>query len=72
MKFDIFVFFENLLGKTFKVLLKFDKNNMYLRWRPLNSFHYTSLTSSSVSENSCRKMKKIYAQFFSKMVSFMR
>jgi len=44
MKFDIWLFFENLSRKL--VSLKQDKNNGYFIWRPIYIFDRFSLISS--------------------------
>jgi len=45
MKFDIWVFFENL-SRKFLIFLKFDKNNGHFTWRPICIFYHISLSSS--------------------------
>jgi len=45
MKYNILLFFE-IFSKKIEVLLKFDKNNEYFTWRPVNVCDNISLSSS--------------------------
>jgi hypothetical protein len=53
LKFDIWVFFENI-SRKFPVLLKSGKNNEYIIWRPMSIYDNISL-SSSYSEKCFRQ-----------------
>jgi hypothetical protein len=77
MKFDIWVFFENL-PRNLKVSLKSDKNNEYFTWRPKYIFIISRaflLTMRNASSKSYRENQNTsYVQnfFLSKMVPSMR
>jgi hypothetical protein len=66
MKFYIWVFFENLSEKI-QVLLKFDKNNGYITWRPIFIFftisRSTILRLRNVADKSWREILNTYLMF---------
>ena len=55
MKFDIWLFFENSVGKV-QVSINSDKNNRYLTWRPIYIFDHISLNSSWNEKRFTQKM----------------
>jgi hypothetical protein len=76
MKFDIGVYFENLLRKI-QVSLKSDKINGYFTWRPMSIYisRWILLRMRNVSGKICRENQNtrfIFNNFFPKIMPFVR